>query len=103
MEIVGVQMSQHFLLSPAARSLSLAKVARMSAEEAHNAFRLIRWADTKGEPVCPRCQCATYKYETRTSFRNARLARINSASRPVRSSPAASFRLEPTIWRSQSS
>ena len=38
----------------------------MSAEEAHDAFRLIRWADTKGEPVCPRCQCgATYKYETR--------------------------------------
>src|ERR1700724_3832671 len=59
-------MSQHFLLSPAARSLSLAKVARMSDEEAHDAFRLIRWADTKGEPVFPRCQCnATYKYETR--------------------------------------
>jgi ribosomal protein L37AE/L43A len=38
----------------------------MSDEEAHDAFRLIRWADTKGEPVCPRCQCnATYKYETR--------------------------------------
>jgi transposase-like protein len=59
-------MAQHFLLSPAARSLSLAKIARMSDEEAHDAFRLIRWADTKGEPVCPRCQCnATYKYETR--------------------------------------
>src|ERR1700730_16370643 len=59
-------MAQHFLLSPAARSLNLAKVARMSDEEAHDAFRLIRWADTKGEPVCPRCQCnATYKYETR--------------------------------------
>jgi transposase-like protein len=52
-------MAQHFLLSPAARSLSLAKVARMSGEEAHDAFR-------KGEPVCPRCQCnATYKCETR--------------------------------------
>jgi transposase-like protein len=59
-------MSQHFLLSPAARSLSLANVARMSGEEAHDAFRLIRWADTKGEPVCPRCECnAAYKYETR--------------------------------------
>jgi transposase-like protein len=59
-------MAQHFLLSTAARSLSLAKVARMSDEEAHNAFRLIRWTDTEGEPVCPRCQCnATYKYETR--------------------------------------
>ncbi len=59
-------MSQHFLLSPAARSLNLAKVARMTDEEAHDAFRLIRWTDTKGEPVCPRCQCnATYKYEMR--------------------------------------
>lgn len=65
-ETVGIQMAQHFLLSTAARSLSLAKVARMSDEEAHDAFRLIRWAETNGEPVCPRCQCATaYKYETR--------------------------------------
>jgi len=59
-------MSQHFLLSKAARSLSIARVARLSDEEAHDAFRLIRWTATEGEPVCPRCQCgATYKYETR--------------------------------------
>jgi transposase-like protein len=59
-------MAQHFLLSTAARSPSLAKVARMSDQEAHDAFRLIRWADTNGEPICPRCQCgAVYKYETR--------------------------------------
>ena len=51
-------MPQHFLLSPQARSLSLATVARMSDEEAYHAFRLIRWSDTRGEPVCPRCQCA---------------------------------------------
>jgi transposase-like protein len=38
----------------------------MSDQEAHDAFRLIRWTDTNGEPVCPRCRCsATYKYETR--------------------------------------
>src|SRR6267143_254462 len=59
-------MSQHFLLSKAARSLSLATVARMSDEEAREAFRLIRWSDTKGEPVCPRCGCfALYTYRTR--------------------------------------
>jgi len=59
-------MASHFLLSTAARSLNLAKVARMSDEEANEAFRLIRWAYTNGEPVCPRCQCsAIYKYETR--------------------------------------
>jgi transposase-like protein len=59
-------MSQHFLLSKHARSLSLARVARMSDEEALDAFRLIRWASTEGAPVCPRCECAAvYKYETR--------------------------------------
>ena len=59
-------MSQHFLLSKAARSLSLARVARLSDEEAHDAFRLIRWTETKGEAVCPRCACAaTYTYKAR--------------------------------------
>ncbi|MGB7126611.1 MAG: transposase, partial [Methylovirgula sp.] len=68
-ENVGL-MSQHFLLSSAARSLSLAKVARMSEEEARDAFRLIRWSATNGEPVCPRCQCmAVYAYETRPLFK----------------------------------
>ena len=63
-------MSQHFLLSKAARSLSLARVARMSEDEAHNAFQSIRWAATAGEPVCPRCQCGvTYKYQTRKLFK----------------------------------
>jgi transposase-like protein len=59
-------MSQHFLLSKAARSLSLARVARLSDEEAHDAFRMIRWTHTQGEAVCPRCACsATYKITTR--------------------------------------
>lgn len=59
-------MAQHFLLSSASRSLSLAKVARMSDEEAHEAFRQIRWCDTGGDPVCPRCSCnAVYSYQTR--------------------------------------
>jgi transposase-like protein len=63
-------MSQHFLLSAAARSLNLAKVARMSDEEAHEAFRLIRWSDTKGEPVCPRCgSLDSYGYKTRKLYR----------------------------------
>jgi transposase-like protein len=63
-------MAQHFLLSAAARSLSLATVARMSEEEAWQAFRLIRWSDTKGEPTCPRCGCLdSYTYKTRKVFR----------------------------------
>ena len=59
-------MAQHFLLSTAARSLSLATVARMSDEEARDAFKCIRWAETKGEPYCPSCGCfALYTYKTR--------------------------------------
>src|SRR5438105_2135559 len=48
---------QHFLLSAAARTLSLSAVARMSDEEAHATFQRIRWADNGGEPYCPRCGC----------------------------------------------
>ncbi|WP_457796066.1 IS1595 family transposase [Methylocystis sp. S23] len=63
-------MAQHFLLSTAARSLSLAKVARMSEEEARDAFRLIRWSATEGQPVCPHCGCmAVYAYKSRPIFK----------------------------------
>jgi transposase-like protein len=63
-------MSQHFLLSKQARSLSLARVARLSDEEAHSTFRNIRWAATDGAPVCPHCDCAAvYEYKTRPVFK----------------------------------
>ena len=59
-------MSQHFLLSAAARTLSLRAVARMSDEEAHAKFVAIRWADTEGKPYCPECGCAkVYAFATR--------------------------------------
>lgn len=51
-------MPQHFLLSAKARTLSLAKVLRMSEDDAFATFRDIRWADTGGEPYCPKCGCA---------------------------------------------
>src|SRR3977135_1885860 len=50
-------MHQHFLLTSAARTLSLASVARMSDEEAEAVFRKIRWASSNGVPFCPRCGC----------------------------------------------
>jgi transposase-like protein len=63
-------MSQHFLLSAAARTLSLAHVARMSEDEAREAFKQIRWASTEGEPVCPHCGClAVYSYKSRPIFK----------------------------------
>jgi transposase-like protein len=48
-------MAQHFLLSAAAKSLSLASVFTMKDDQAEATFRRIRWAETNGEPVCPHC------------------------------------------------
>src|SRR5229473_4442090 len=50
-------MSQHFLLTSAARTLSLASVARMSDEEAERVFVQLRWADNDGNAYCPHCGC----------------------------------------------
>jgi transposase-like protein len=50
-------MPQHFLLSAAARTLSLKAVMRMSEDEAREAFAKIRWHDRNGEPFCSRCGC----------------------------------------------
>src|ERR1700735_2774829 len=55
-------MSQHFLLSAKARTLSLATVMRMTDEEAETVFRSVRWTD--GKAVCPHCGCPTV-YECR--------------------------------------
>jgi transposase-like protein len=48
-------MSQHFLLSRAAKTLTLAQVMRLSAQEAETMFARIRWSATDGKPVCPHC------------------------------------------------
>lgn len=50
-------MAQHFLLSSKARTLSLAKVLRLSDDEAYAAFQAIRFADNGGEAFCPKCGC----------------------------------------------
>src|SRR5580698_4039478 len=57
-------MAQHFLLSPAARTLTLASVARMGDEEAERVFVRLRWSDNGGNAYCPRCG-ATEIYEGR--------------------------------------
>ena len=55
-------MSQHFLLSAKARTISLAHVMRMPGQEAETFFRAVRRED--GKAVCPHCGCPTV-YECR--------------------------------------
>src|SRR5215213_7309817 len=45
----------HFLNTPAARSLSIAQVLRLSDEEAFAVFRQVRFAANDGNPFCPNC------------------------------------------------
>ena len=59
-------MAQHFLLTAAARNLSLKSIFRMSDDEAHDTFTAIGFADNGGAAFCPRCQCtAVYAYTVR--------------------------------------
>jgi transposase-like protein len=48
-------VAQHFLLSSAAKTLSLAHVFTMKDADAEMTFRRIRWHETDGQPVCPHC------------------------------------------------
>ena len=59
-------MAQHFLLTAAARTLSLKAIFTMTDDEAHAAFLAIRFSQNKSEAFCPRCGCcAVYTYAAR--------------------------------------
>jgi transposase-like protein len=61
---------QHFLLSAKARTLSLKQVFRMGEDEAYGVFCDLRWPETDGEPICPRCGCVeAYHISTRRKFK----------------------------------
>lgn len=63
-------MAQHFLLSAAARTLSLKAIYKAGEDAAHDTFCKMRWAETDGEAVCPQCGCCeTYKITTRRKFK----------------------------------
>lgn len=63
-------MAQHFLLSAKARTLSLKAIYKGGEDKAYDTFCSIRWADTNGEPVCPRCGCiGAYAISTRRKFK----------------------------------
>jgi transposase-like protein len=61
---------QHFLLSAKARTLSLKAVFQMGENKAYETFCQLRWPETEGEAVCPRCGCVeTYDIATRRRFK----------------------------------
>jgi transposase-like protein len=63
-------MAQHFLLSAKARTISLKAVFSMGEEKAYETFRAMRWPETGGEAVCPRCGCVeSYDIPTRRKFK----------------------------------
>ena len=65
-------MAQHFLLSAAARTLSLRQIYRDGEDAAYAAFCELRWPETDGEAVCPRCGCCeAYAISTRRKFKCA--------------------------------
>ncbi|QXQ08598.1 IS1595 family transposase [Sphingosinicellaceae bacterium] len=63
-------MAQHFLLSAKARTLSLKAVFRMGEDNAYQTFCEMRWTETGGDPVCPRCGCVeAYSITSRRKFK----------------------------------
>jgi len=62
-------MAQHFLLSAKARTISLKSVYRMGEDQAYALFRKLRWPETDGGAICPRCGCVeSYDIKARRQF-----------------------------------
>ena len=62
-------MAQHFLLSAKARTISLKAVYQMGEDKAYAVFCALRWPETEGKAVCPRCGgCDAYDIPTRRKF-----------------------------------
>src|SRR5271165_840270 len=63
-------VAQHFLMSAAARTLSLVDLCDLSEDAAHKMLCAMRWPDTDGAPICPNCSCAAvYTYRSRRLFK----------------------------------
>ncbi len=63
-------MAQHFLLSAAARTLSLKAIYAEGEDAAYDQFCKLRWPATAGAPICPRCAWQeAYSLSTRRRFK----------------------------------
>lgn len=60
----------HFLLQAKARTLSLRDIYTAGEDAAFETFCTMRWPETDGEPVCPKCGgLDAYKITTRRKFK----------------------------------
>jgi transposase-like protein len=65
-------LAQNFLLSAAARTLSLKTIYAEGEEAAYRRFCALRWPETDGAPICPACGCVdVYDLATRRRFKCA--------------------------------
>lgn len=63
-------MALHFLLRAEARTLSLRAIYRDGEDKAYETFKRLRWHETDGAPVCPRCGgLDAYGIATRRKFK----------------------------------
>ncbi|MGV2127328.1 IS1595 family transposase [Agrobacterium vitis] len=63
---------QHFLLKASSRNLSLKEIYKGGDEKAYEVFKKLRWPETDGDPVCPRCGSLDYYHiKTRKKFKCA--------------------------------
>lgn len=59
-------MATHFLLTAKARSISLREVYCLGEDKAWGLFKQMRWPETDGKPVCPKCgSVETYDIKSR--------------------------------------
>lgn len=64
-------MSQHFLLSAKARTLSIPQIMKLTDEQAHALMKTMRWGEHDDDMVCPHCGTvhAPYRIKTRNQYR----------------------------------
>ena len=86
-------MAQHFLLSAAARTLSLKAIFSEGEEAAYRRFCRLRWPETDGAPICPVCGCLEIFILSRRRRRASECAPFprSGVPPPAPSSPRASF------------
>lgn len=66
----GNRKGTHFLLQAKARTLSLRNIYKNGEDAAFELFKQMRWPETNGAPVCPKCGGAdAYQITTRRKFK----------------------------------